>query len=243
MDVRGSYGGPEPRPAASPGHAGRAESRTASPYLAQPADRARPGGAGLHAGAGRGNPAHVRGDGAWSLCPPRFESIGGAFFEVTLRNEPVYDQATIDWLERFKSADLSGDQTRLLAFARAHGGRFTSRDYQRLVELDLYGASNSIKDLVRRGIVRSLGKRSRIYDLVLDTAVSSVPEELTLLLPLLRTKGAIRNSDAREVLGMSYKSASRLLDRLTSEGWLDRVGERRGTHYVAGSQRYGMDSL
>lgn len=72
--------------------------------------------------------------------PPRFDDIGGVSFQVTLRNQPVYDHATLEWLQRFKDLDLSGDQKRLLAYAHAHGNRFTSRDYQKLTGLDIYKA-------------------------------------------------------------------------------------------------------
>jgi ATP-dependent DNA helicase RecG len=169
--------------------------------------------------------------------PPRFADIGGVFFEVTLRNQPVYDLATLEWLEHFKDFNLSGDQKRLLALARSQGGRFTSRDYQKLVGLDLYSASNSIKELIRKGIVRSTGKGSRVYKLVEPTARQpAVPVELSRLLPLLRQKGSIQNKDVCRTLGVKPKTATHLLDRFVMEGWLERVGQRRGTRYLLGQR-------
>ena len=165
--------------------------------------------------------------------PPRFDDIGGVSFQVALRNQPVYNQATLKWLQRFKNFSLSGDQKRLLAYAHSHGGRFTSRDYQKLAGLDIYGASNSIKDLIRKWVARSIGKGSRIYEIVeLTASPSAVPDELERLLPLLHHKGSIRNKDVCRALSTKPKTATRLLDRLVLEGWLDRVGERRGTRYV-----------
>jgi ATP-dependent DNA helicase RecG len=165
--------------------------------------------------------------------PPTFENIAGVLFAVTLRNEPVYDRATLEWLQQFDAFDLTGDQKRLLAYARAHDGEFTSRAYQKLVGIDLNAASNSIKALIRKGLVQLAGKRSRTYQVLLNGTQSlTPPAELQRLRPALQGSGSIRNSDVRETLGLSYKAASRLLDRLVAEGWLERIGERRGTRYI-----------
>jgi ATP-dependent DNA helicase RecG len=169
--------------------------------------------------------------------PPRFEDIGGVSFRVTLRNEPVYDEATFDWLKGFKHLGLSGDQKRILAYARAHGNRFTSRAYQKLVDLDIYGASSSIKDLIRKGVARSTGKGSRVYEVVEPTTRQTIlPGELLRLLRIIRRQGSIQNSDVRKSLGVNSKTAARLLHRWVSDGWLQRVGERRGTRYLPGKR-------
>jgi ATP-dependent DNA helicase RecG len=60
------------------------------------------------------------------FSPPRFDDIGGAYFQVTLRNELVYDRETLEWLRRFDGIDLTGDQKRLMAYARA---RFPVHEY------------------------------------------------------------------------------------------------------------------
>ncbi|MBI3757363.1 MAG: putative DNA binding domain-containing protein [Deltaproteobacteria bacterium] len=165
--------------------------------------------------------------------PPRFDDIGGVSFQVTLRNQPVYDHATLEWLQRFSSLSLTGDQKRLLAYAHAHGGRFTSRDYQKLTGLDTYSASSSIKDLIRKGVVCSTEKGSRIYKIEELTArQQTVPDELKRLLPILQQQGSIQNKDVCLALSVKPKTATRLLDRLVMEGWLARTGERRGTRYV-----------
>lgn len=164
--------------------------------------------------------------------PPRFGDVGRVFFQVALRNQPVYGRATMDWLRRFDDQQLTGDQKRLLAYAHAHGDRFTSREYQELVGLDIYGASKSIKELIHKGVARSTGKRSRTY-VVQDSPSGEVapPPELQELLPALREMGRIKNRDVRDVLAVEEKAAKRILDRLVMEGWLTREGERRGTSY------------
>ena len=61
------------------------------------------------------------------LYPPGLCLDADAIFSVTLRNTPIYGQQTIRWLAQFEPLRLSGNQKRLLAYAKAHGGRFTSR--------------------------------------------------------------------------------------------------------------------
>lgn len=164
--------------------------------------------------------------------PPRFANIGNLFFEVTLRNQPVYDRATLEWLRQFEPLELSGDQKRLLAYAHARGGTFTSREYQKLVGLDLYSASNSIKVLMRKGIVRSLGKGSRVYEVVGPTAATpEVPTTLAGLLPLFGRQAEIANEDIRQTLGVSRASATRLASDLCEAGWLGRRGTGRWARY------------
>lgn len=164
--------------------------------------------------------------------PPRFESVGGMNFEVVLRNQPVYGRETMEWLRRFDAHDLSGDQKRLLAYAHAHSNRFTSREYQKLSGLDLYGASNSIKDLIRKSIVHALEKGGRIYE-VPDAPQMEVgmPDEMEQLLPLLQAKASISNEDIRGALGVSRASATRVANELVRTDWLERQGTGRWTRY------------
>ena len=73
--------------------------------------------------------------------PPRFEIVGGFVFEMMLRNEPICDRKTLEWLKQFADVELSGDQKRMLVYAHAHahGDRFTSREFQKVIETDIYG--------------------------------------------------------------------------------------------------------
>jgi ATP-dependent DNA helicase RecG len=168
--------------------------------------------------------------------PPRFDTIGGIVVQVTLRNEPIYDRTTWDWLNRFKDIELTGDQKRMLAYAHAHGDRFTSRNYQDVVETDIYGASTAIKDMVRKGIVRSSGKRSRIY-LVQEPfeVVTDMPPGFVDLLPMLQRNGRIRNEDVRRALAMNRIAATRFLKEKSLSGWLAKSGKRGlGAFYAPG---------
>lgn len=113
------------------------------------------------------------------FSPPELLLEADAIFTVTLKNTPVYSLETLRWLAQFDSLSLSGNQKRLLAYAKEHGNAFTSRAYQKLVNVDLYTASREIKDLIRKGIVRLPKKGGRIYELSSPKAQSSgsKPEE------------------------------------------------------------------
>lgn len=170
--------------------------------------------------------------------PPSFDAIGGAVLQLVLRNEPIYDRATVDWLANFRDLDLSGDQKRVLAYAHAHGDRFTSREFQSVVKTDIYGASTAIKDMIRKGVVHSMGKGSRIY-LVQEplTAKPDMPAELVHLLLELRKKGHIRNSDTRRILRVARNTAARILGDLVGGGWLITSGKRgSGAYYSPGDR-------
>jgi ATP-dependent DNA helicase RecG len=171
--------------------------------------------------------------------PPRFEAVGGAVVRVTLRNEPIYDQATLEWLAQFKEVELSGDQKRMLAYAHAHGDCFTSREYQKVVEADIYGASNAIKDMIRKGIVRSEAKGGRVYGVVIPLmAVDGMPDDLKALLKQLTKAGCIRNVDVQKVLKVSRISAWRIITGLIADGWIAPKGSGKGrsSSYVPGSR-------
>ena len=171
--------------------------------------------------------------------PPRFELVGGFVFQVTLRNAPVYDQSTLDWLEAFRNVNLTGDQKRMLAYAHAHGNRFTSREFQRVIGIDIYAASSAIKDMIRKGVLRSTGKGSRLYEVHEPLEVSDeMPLELRRVLKLLHRKGHLKNEDLQKALGVSRITAWRLLTNWIKEEWITPKGAKRGRGrlYVQGER-------
>ena len=164
--------------------------------------------------------------------PPQLSVIGGMTFQVLLKNEPVYDDSTLEWLQKFRSVELSGDQKRVLAFAHAHGGQFTNRDYQKVISTDIYSASNSIKDMVRKGVVRSTGKGSRVYETSEPLQkTQQMPAELVTLLPHFRSKSKLANIDIRTILNVSRPTATRIAEALRGTGWLVSSGTKRWTRY------------
>ncbi len=93
----------------------------------------------------------------------------------------------------------------MLAYAHAHGDRFTSRDFQKVVGTDIYGASNAIKDMMRKGVVRATEKGGRVYEVREPLAAQpDMPGELVQLLPTLQKKGRLTNADVRRVGGDNH---------------------------------------
>ena len=168
------------------------------------------------------------------LYPPEFRLEADVIFTVVLRNTPVYSAETRRWLRQFEHLGLSGNQKRLLAYAREHDGTFTSRAYQKLVGVDIYTASQDIKDLIRKGVARLQKKGGRIYKLVEPGEEESLafPPEYQVLETRLAKKGWITNTDIREVLGVSRHEATRIAANLVKMGLLRKEGERRWTRYV-----------
>ena len=167
------------------------------------------------------------------LKPPKFQMEAGAIFTVILRNTPVYPPETLRWLKQFERYDLSPNQKRLLAYAHAHGGRFTSRSYQKLVGVDLYTASRDIKDLIRKGIVQLTKKGGRVYRLFPQTEAFTqpIPDEWQRCIAHLPEEGYLTNSTVRQILGVNRVKATRLLHEWTTLGLLTKSGERRWTRY------------
>jgi len=163
--------------------------------------------------------------------PPRFQDVGGVTFAVTLQNQPIYDPETLQWLAGFADLGLSGDQKRLLAWARSHGDCFTSREYQKLCDLDIYGASSSIKELIRKDAARQIKKGGRVYEVLDRRQAAELPPEFQKMLGVLTRNGALANRDIRDVLGVDRQTALRFARKWVERGLLVREGEKRGAVY------------
>lgn len=101
----------------------------------------------------------------YGLRPPEF-STEGFFFTVTLHNTPIYDEATLRWLNQFGASTINFRQRRLLAYAYSHGKSFSTADYQHVGEVDRDTAYREIRALVKLGIVAPLKPKSRTYRII-----------------------------------------------------------------------------
>jgi len=101
----------------------------------------------------------------YGLHPPEL-SIEGFIFTVTLRNAPVYDEATLRWLNQFGTATISLRQRRLLAYAYCHGKTFSTAEYERIAEVDRDTAYREIRLMVKTGILAPLKPKSRSYRII-----------------------------------------------------------------------------
>lgn len=166
------------------------------------------------------------------LKPPEFCIEAEAIFTVKLYNTPVFSEEALLLLNKFKHISLNPNQKRLLVYAHAHGGFFTSRQYQKLVGVDIYSASKDIKDLLRKGIVKQLKKGGRRY-CIMEQPLSPLPlpDELVKLQKIFKKQGFISNKNVQEVLNVSRIQAARLLRQWTDRGYLVREGKGRATIY------------
>lgn len=101
----------------------------------------------------------------YGLNPPEL-SEEGFVFSVTLRNAPIYDEATLLWLNQFGNSQINLRQRRLLAFAYCHGKTFSTTEYERVAEVDRDTAYRDIRGLVKTGIVTPLKPKSRSYRII-----------------------------------------------------------------------------
>lgn len=101
----------------------------------------------------------------YGLHPPEL-SLEGFIFTVTLRNSPVYDEATLRWLNQFGTAQINLRQRRLLAYAYCHGKTFSTAEYERIAEVDRDTAYREIRLMIKGGIVAPLKPKSRTYRIV-----------------------------------------------------------------------------
>jgi len=169
------------------------------------------------------------------LYPPEIRLEAEAIFTITLQNTVAYRPETLRWLAQFETWGLSGNQKRILASAKEHGGAFTSRHYQDLVGIDIYRASREIKELIRKGLVRLPKKGGRVYEIASSPEARMAlekPPEFSTLEPLLKVNGYIKNEDIRKALKVPAISAKRIAQRLVAAGWLRPEGERRGRRYI-----------
>lgn len=101
----------------------------------------------------------------YGLNPPEL-SAEGFVFSVTLRNAPIYDEATLLWLNQFSGSQISLRQRRLLAYAYCHGKTFSTTEYERIAEVDRDTAYRDIRAMVKAGIVVPLKPKSRSYRII-----------------------------------------------------------------------------
>lgn len=176
------------------------------------------------------------------LHKPEFAEKPQGFITVSLRNSMVWDEETRAWLAKFKSRALSTNQLRLLVLARQRGGKFTSADYQKLAELDIYTASRDIKDLIRKGVVQTEKKGGRVY--VLSPEEPPVPKDYKSLELELSKRGALTNQDLRDIWRVDRQTALRRAKRLVDGEWLVPEGVGKGRRYKPGpkAQKYATPS-
>jgi ATP-dependent DNA helicase RecG len=163
------------------------------------------------------------------LNPPEWREEGD-FCCLVLRNTPVLDDSTLEWLERFSRYPLSPRQKRILTYARVHGGIFSSSDYQKF-GVDRDGAYVEIKALVRQGLAEPLKKHGKVYR-VRETGEteSSIPG-LAWVMELLGEKRFFTFGELKLPRSLSRRKARALMRDLVDAGYFTSSGKGKATRY------------
>lgn len=161
------------------------------------------------------------------LRPPEFK-MEEFIFTVILRNQLVFEQETLSWLEHYKQFSLSPNQKRVLAYAKGKGMLFSSAEYQKVAEVDRDAAYKDIRNLLTSGVVQPVRKRGRTYRVIEpgEDAVSPADMIVKLLIPAIKEKGFIVNTDVRDALKVSRPEATRRLTNVVAEEYLKMIGKK-----------------
>ena len=163
------------------------------------------------------------------LNPPEWREEGN-FFCLVLRNTPVLDDSTLEWLQQLSRYPLSPRQKRILTYARVHGGIFSSSDYQKF-GVDRDGAYVEIKALVRQGLVEPLKKHGKVYRVrEIREAGSSLPGP-PWVVECLQEKGYFTFQELKLPPSLSREKARALIRDLSDEGYLTPSGKGKATRY------------
>lgn len=170
------------------------------------------------------------------LHPPDISIEADSIFSISLRNQPVYSEKELEWLDRYRDVKLKPEQKRALLFGHSHGDSLTSRQYQSLCGVDIYQASKDLKDLVKKGTLALPKKGGRVYTILkepvpLTKSEQQILKTLAPIFDILEEKGTITNSDIQKALKVSRIHASRIARDLVEWGLLVREGRGRGAHY------------
>ena len=185
--------------------------------------------AGIMRGLGEGLPQIFREMDHHGLNPPELREEGN-FFCLTLRNTPIFDEGTRDWLQKLSGQPLNPRQKHILAYARVHGMIFSSSDYQKF-GVDRDTAYMEIKDLVRRGIAQPLKKHGKAYRVLTGDSQAPALPGLNWVMDALKKKGFFTLQDVKQPKSISRGKALEMMRALAQQGYFTVSGKGRGTKY------------
>jgi ATP-dependent DNA helicase RecG len=171
------------------------------------------------------------------LAKPSF-AASDAWVRVTL---PVLTGTRPEeraWLNEVVASGAIEDRDRALLVHARRGEVLSNQRARELLGLGRDGAAASLGRLVAAGLLERSGVRGGTrYQLARELAPPAGlrldRRELLAVILKMAESGPITNRAVRERLGLDRQEVLSLLDELVMNGRLVRVGERRGTHYVA----------
>ena len=185
--------------------------------------------AGIMRALGEGLPQIFREMDHHGLNPPELREEGH-FFCLALRNTPIFDEGTRDWLQKFGGQPLNSRQKHILAYARVHGMIFNSSDYQKF-GVDRDTAYGEIKDLVQRGIAQPLKKHGKAYRVLTDEGQTVGLPGLSWVTEVIEKKGFFTLQDVKQPKSISRGKALEMMRELAEQGYFTVSGRGRGIKY------------
>ena len=185
--------------------------------------------AGYMRGTGEGIPRIFQEMERQGLNPPEWTGEED-FCCLVFRNTPVQDEATLAWLQQFKSSSLNPRQKRILANACLHGGIFSSADYQKF-GVDRDDAYAEIQALVRQGLVEPLKKHGKVYRVRQTGGGEPSIAGLNWVIGPLRERGYFTLQELNFPSSVSRKKARAMVRRLAEEGYFTPSGKGRAVRY------------
>jgi ATP-dependent DNA helicase RecG len=173
------------------------------------------------------------------LDPPRFEDLGHSV-RVTLPIRGAISPQERAWILEVERRGQIRSADRLLLVHAARGEVLTNASVREVLSVDSRDARKALTRLKSAGFLEQIGERGGAT-YVISREVSAplsfrmTPAELEQLVLELAAHGPVTNAGVREATGLDRVEALRLLERLVRSGRLVRVGERRGTRYLASS--------
>ncbi len=156
-------------------------------------------------------------------------------FGVTLRNEPVFDGATVEWKTTVSGLGLTVNQQRMqLAYPEG----FSNEDYRTINSVDRDQAYREISDMVARGVVRApdAAGRGAFYRIANQPRKMRdwIGERLPRLAEYFKRAPQMRNQEYCACFVVDRFQAFRELQRLAALQIVVPQGQKRGRYYLPG---------
>lgn len=169
------------------------------------------------------------------LEPPEFEERTDSFL-VRFHGRSVFAAEDRLWVSRFSQLGLDAHAKVALVYARRQGA-VTNEGLRSLRHLNSAESRAVLQNLVARELLmpvgRGRGTRYVLGELALRERPSwNAAEQVRAVVAHARRTGAVANRDVRGLLGVDSTTARAMLELAVAQGFLERVGERRGTRYL-----------
>jgi ATP-dependent DNA helicase RecG len=170
------------------------------------------------------------------LDPPRFEELDHEV-RVTLPLRSAVAPVERAWIKELERRGSLQATDRLLLVHASRGDALTNARAREILQVDRDLAWKALQRLRDAGFVRQLGERGgATYHLEESLAPPAGlrldRDELAVAIETLAAEGPITNSAVRDATGLGRGEVKYLLKRLTDEGRLIKIGERRGARYL-----------